>query len=144
MSQEVFRFSRQGRSNRAAVALGCVYAVLALGILRFDAAWWIVALVALFTLPAAWDFWRNPSAGLELDTQRLSWHTGNRKGQLDLAEIDHMRFDTRWDLSVRVAAVLPNKKRVRLPYESLPKPRVLEQEFQARDITVKRHHFTIF
>jgi len=105
--------------------------------------WWLMATLALLTLPALWDLWRDPSTGLRLDDTRLEWHSGRRSGTLDLSEIDHMRFDTRWDFSVRVTAMLDNNKRVRLPYEALPPHRALEAAFSARGLRVERHHFSI-
>ena len=110
----------------------------------FDAAWWLMALLGLCTLPALWEFWQNPGAGLTLCDRQLFWHTGRRSATLALTEIDHMRLDTRWDFSVRATAVLRNGKRVRLPCESLPPHRLLEQACAARGIRVERHHFTVF
>lgn len=126
------------------MAVACILAGLLALVVFFDAVWWIVVPPALLTLPALWDFWRNPSAGVRLDEGQLHWHSGRREARLALPEIDHMRFDTRWDLSVRVTAVLQSKKRLRLPYESLPPHRVFEEALQSRGIRVERHHFTIF
>ena len=144
MTAPEFSFARRGRSNRAAVALIVTYVLIALAMALFDAAWWLMAIIALFTLPALWDYWRDTTAGLALGDTRLTWYSGARRGQLDLDEIDFMRFDTRWDLSVRVSAVLNSGKRIRLPYESLPPHKTLEQECQARRLRVERHHFTVF
>ena len=141
---DVFAFSRQGRSRRVIVVLICVYAVLLWAVIMIDAAWWLMALFALLTIPAVFDIWRNPSAGLKLGQDRLDWHTGKRTGALDFGEIEYMRFDTRWDFSVRVTAMLVGNKRVRLPYEVLPPHRDLETALNARDIRVERHHFTVF
>ena len=64
--------------------------------------------------------------------------------ELALAEIDHMRFDTRWDFAVRVSAVLHTEKRVHLPFECLPPHRDLEDAFTNRGVAVKRTHFSFF
>lgn len=141
---EPFVFTRQGRSQRTLAVLIAVYAVLLGLILLVDAAWWVMALVALLTLPALWDVYRNPSAGVTLNDTELTWHSGRRRGTLDLAEIEYMRFDTRWDFSIRVSAMLAGKKRVHLPFECVPPHRAFEAAFQARDITVKRSHFSFF
>lgn len=140
-----FTFVRQGRSLRAALALLGVWALILLGLLVFEAALWILGLIAVLSLPAMWDFAQNPTAGLRLSDDELRWHTGRREAALALSEVDHMRFDTRLDFSVRVSAVLdtPSKKRVRLPYESLPPHRVLESELTRRGVIVKRHHFRV-
>ena len=113
-------------------------------ILLVDAAWWLMAILALTTLPALWDLYADPSAGVHLGKAQLDWNSGRRHGMLDLAEIDHMRFDTGWDFSVRVTAMLRDDKQVRLPYDALPPHRDFETALQAHDIRVERHHFTRF
>lgn len=141
---QMLEFTRQGRTPQSVAILVAIYFVLVAAIILIDASRWLMAGLALLTLPALWDLWRNPSAGLRLGADRLDWHTGQRRGTLDLQEIDHMRFDTRLDFSVRVTAVLKDRKRIRLPYEALPPHRALEAGFEARAIPVKRHHFTAF
>ena len=137
-------FARQGRSPGTLAILIVIYAVLLAAIILVDAAWWLMSALALLTLPAVWDLWRDPGAGLRLGENRLDWHSGQRSAILELNEIDHMRFDTRWDFSVRVTAELKNGKRIRLPYEALPPHLALEAGFKARGIAVVRHHFTVF
>ncbi|MBK0328674.1 hypothetical protein I5535_15390 [Rhodobacteraceae bacterium F11138] len=139
-----FEYIRHGRTARMAGLLLGIYAVLAGAVVFLDAAWWLMAGLGLLTLPALWDWYANPSAGVRLTETHLFWHSGRRQGQLALSEIDHMRFETRWDFSVRVSAVLHNRKAVRLPYEATPPHRVFERQLQARGLTVNRSHFTIF
>ena len=139
-----FEYARRGRSPRMVGIVLAIYSALLALILLFDAAPWLMGLLALVTVPALWDLWADPRAGLALDSQTLRWHSGRRQGHLQFDEIDHMRFDTRWDLSVRVSAVLHNEKRVRLPYECLPPHRALESALQDRGVRVERHHFTVF
>jgi hypothetical protein len=141
---EPFEFSRSGRTSRTLAILIAIYAVLIGAIILIDAAWWLMAGLALLTLPAVWDLWRNPSAGLRLGKDRLDWRSGRRSGSLGLHEIDHIRFDTRWDFSVRVTAMLKNDSRVRLPYETLPPHKTFEKVLSSHGITIERHHFTIF
>ncbi|MCR9126923.1 MAG: hypothetical protein NXH82_12455 [Rhodobacteraceae bacterium] len=143
MTGEVFEHATSGRSLRTALVVGAVYAALLAAILVLGAAWWIMALVALTTFPALWDLWTDRGAGLRLDNETLRWHAGRHHAELDLREIDHMRFDTRLDFSVRVSAVLPNRRRIRLPYESLPPHKALETALTARGIRVERHHFSL-
>jgi len=141
---DAFVFTRHGRSRRAVAILLCIYVALLAAIVLVDAAWWLMGGLALLTLPALWDLYRNPSAGVRLTGTRLDWHSGRRHGDLTLAEIDHMRFDTRWDFSVRVSAVLANKKRVHLPFESCPPHRTFEEALSGRGVTVRRSHFSFF
>jgi hypothetical protein len=81
---------------------------------------------------------------VRLSKDHLEWYTGTRKGALELAEIDYMRFDTRFDFSVRVTAILTNGKRIRLPDEAMPAHKTFEAELTARGIRVDRHHFVVF
>lgn len=141
---DAYVFARHGRSRRALVVLACIYVVLLAAILLIDAAWWLMGGLALLTLPALWDLYTNPSAGVRLTDAALEWHSGRRTGDLALAEIDHMRFDTRWDFSVRVSAVLTSKKRVHLPFESCPPHRDFEAALEDRGIPVRRTHFSFF
>lgn len=139
-----FVFRRNGRSLRAGLVLAAIYALLIAGTELIDATLWITVPIALLTVPAVVDMVRNPSAGLELDADRLHWHTGARQAEVRLDEIAHVRMDTRWDLSVRVTLYLQGGKTVRLPHESLPHHRALERALHQHGIPVERHHFTVF
>ena len=139
-----FTFSRNNRAPRTVGVLICVYAALLALVMLFEAAWWLVALLALPTLPALWDVAQNTSAGLSLDESKLKWFTGTREAEIDCADIDYIRFDTRWDFSVRVSLVLNSGKRIRLPDESTPHHREFEQVLQQAGFRVERHHFVAF
>lgn len=142
--QAEYRFARQGRSPVAAAAIAAWLALLALLVLGLDAAWWLAAVLALPLLPALWDLWRNPAAGLVLDSTALRWFTGGRDASVRLAEIEKIRFDTRWDFSVRVTVLSKDGKRTRLPQECVPPHRAFEAELTARGLVPERHHFTVF
>lgn len=139
-----FRFTRQNRNPRTVLILICIYAALIGLMIVFDAVWWLMALLALTTLPALWDVAKDTDAGMELTDDTLRWHSGQRQGELNLPEVDRFRFDTRWDLSVRVTAVLKSDKRVRLPDESLPPHKRFENVLTQAGFAVERHHFTVF
>ena len=139
-----YTFVRHGRSRRTFAVLVAIYAICAAAIVWIDAAWWIATILTLPTIPAILDLWVNPKFGVHLTPTRLDWHTGARQGSIALDEIDHIRFDTRWDFSVRVTVILNDAKRVRLPYQSLPPHTRFESELQARGVPVKRFHFVIF
>lgn len=141
---EPYRFTRHNRTPRAIAILICVYGGLLAGIVTIDLAWWLAAVAALFTVPMLWDIYRDTSAGLAIKDEQLHWYTGNQSAALALAEIDHARFDTRWDFSVRVTLQTTNGKSVRLPYEALPPHRDFEHVLQNHGVTVNRHHFRIF
>ncbi|MCE8008891.1 hypothetical protein [Aestuariivita sp.] len=140
---EPFTFEARGRSRKTMIALAVVYVLLLAGFILIDAAWWIVAFLALMTLPALWDLWSDRRSGLRLTEERLEWWSGRGKGEMPVSEIDHMRFDTRLDFSVRVSAVTAHKRRIRLPYEALPPHKIFEAACQARGLKTQRHHFTL-
>ncbi len=139
-----FAFTRQNRTQRAVLTLICVYALLIGLVILLNAAWWLMALLALPTLPALADVLKDTSAGMELTDKALRWHTGKRQGEIELSDIDRFRFDTRWDFSVRVSAVLKSDKRLRLPDESLPPHKQFEEILNQAGFAVERHHFRVF
>lgn len=138
-----YSFSRQGRTWKTALIVAAIYGACISAIVLIDAAWWLMSVFSLMTIPALLDLWFNPKSGLDLTQTALNWSTGRRQGTLNFSEINSMRFDTRLDFSVRVTAILHNKKQVRLPYESLPPHGIFETELQARDVKVGRHHFVV-
>ncbi|UWQ90039.1 hypothetical protein QEZ52_14780 [Aliisedimentitalea scapharcae] len=132
---------RDTRTPKALIGVAAYYLIL-LGLwVGVDAAWWIILGLALPGLPAVADLWRNPQAGLTLTDTNVSWFSGPHHDQIDLAEIDIARFDTRWDFSIRVTLKLNTGKSLRIPFESLPPHRQFEQQLQDRGIDVKRRHF---
>ncbi|WP_171210442.1 MULTISPECIES: hypothetical protein [unclassified Ruegeria] len=139
-----FTYTRHNRTPRTVVILILVYAALISLVILFDAVWWLIGLLALPTLPALWDVVRDTSAGLSLDQNKLNWFTGNRTAEVKLSEIDYVRFDTRWDFSVRVSLITISGKRIRLPDESIPPHAEFESIFERAGIRVERHHFSVF
>ena len=113
-----YSFARSNRNLKTLAILASVYVALLALVVLFDTAWWIAGLLSLATLPALWDLVQNTGAGMHVDQDAISWFTGNRQGEIALRDIDHFRFDTRWDFSVRVSIVLHSGKRIRLPDES--------------------------
>ncbi|WP_170331519.1 hypothetical protein [Ruegeria arenilitoris] len=139
-----FTFTRQNRTPRTVLILICVYAALAALLIFFDAAWWLVGLLGLSTLPALWDVVQATRAGMTLDHDRIQWFSGSREAEIVLSDIDYFRFDTRWDFSVRISLVLKSGKRIRLPDEATPPHNELETVFQNAGFRVERHHFRVF
>ncbi|MCA0928926.1 hypothetical protein [Ruegeria profundi] len=139
-----YSFTRNNRTRRGVLTLIGIYAGLLALVIVFDAAWWLVVLLGLTTLPALWDIIQDTQAGLTLDTDRIRWFSGNREGEVALSDIDHVRLDTRWDFSVRSALVLTSDKRIRLPDEAMPPHKELEAVLQKAGLRVERHHFRVF
>ncbi|WP_264213039.1 hypothetical protein [Leisingera thetidis] len=139
-----YSFARRGRSAAALLASGGWLAALLVLWLVLDAALWLVILLALPVLPALLDLARNPLSGLTISGKRVEWFSGGLTGTADLGEIDRVRFDTRWDFSVRATLILRSGKRIRLPQEATPPHAEADAQFQARGIRTERHHFTTF
>jgi len=141
---KTFQFSQRSRTPQLIATLGCVYAVLIGAYFAYDAAWWIISILALPTLPAVWDYWRDVQSGLSLDQDLIEWHSGLRSDSLPLEQIDYARFDTRFDFSVRLSFILQNGSKLYLPPQVLPPRRQLEPELQKRGVRTERHHFRLF
>lgn len=137
------RFRRSARNRGTVITLGVIWVVLLAALLMLDAAWWIIAFLGAFTLPALWDLARDTQSGLDLSETDLSWFTGRRSAEIALEDIDHMRLDTRLDFSVRATAVLKTGRKVRLPFECTPPHQAFEDALSALGIQVRRTHFQL-
>ena len=138
-----YRFQAKARSLKSAAIICAVWVVLLVLWINYDAAPWLVALMGAFTLPALWGFAQDNTSSLELSAHDMRWSTGRRSASVALDEIDHMRLDTRLDLSVRATAVLKTGRKLRLPFECTPPHMAFETELQNRGIDVRRHHFQL-
>lgn len=143
MAEPAFRYRRQARSRAALLLLPIIWAALAAAWFWLDASSWLMGLLALFTLPALYELITDPASGLDLDNTTLSWFTGSRNAEVALDRVDHIRFDTRLDMSVRVTVVLNTGRKVKLPYEATPPHRAFEAALTERGIATQRHHFTL-
>ena len=140
---EAFTFVRRGRTPRTILLLAAIWAALALAWLRLEASPLILGFLALFTLPALWDVWRDPESRLRLTETHLGWTAGTQKIEVPLRDIDHVRMDTRLDLSVRTTLVLKTGARLRLPFAATPPHRAFEEALDAHGITTRRTHFQL-
>ncbi|MEM7520047.1 MAG: hypothetical protein AAF307_03330 [Pseudomonadota bacterium] len=138
-----FAFRRQGRSLRTALTVALIWAALIFAWVALDAALWILGFLALFTLPALWDLAANPPSGLTVTRDGIRWQTGARQGEVSWEEVDHVRFDTRLDFSVRMTLILGTGAKVRLPFEATPPDKPLEALLATLDVPTKRFHFQL-
>ena len=134
---------RTGRARRNVVTLALVWAALLGMLVVLSAAAWIVLFLALFTLPLAWEVWRNPESRLTLDRAALEWHGIMGADSVPLTLIEKVRFDRRLDMSMRVTLVLKDGRKIRLPHDVMPPPERLEAAFQAHDIETERNPFSL-
>ena len=136
-------FTHRGSGRSWPVAAVCLLIWAALIATRFGlgASPWILAPIALMTLPALADLVRAPATFLQLDTSGLRWQAGRRNGDIPLNRIDKIRFDTLWDFSIRITLCLTDGRRIRLPPDLRPPHRAFEAALQAHGLTTERHHF---
>jgi hypothetical protein len=138
-----FQFENRGRSRRAGVTLLLIWGALLLLIWQIALAPWIALVIALFTLPALYEFVTDPRSTLTLDDTALAWQSARSDDRVPLDFLLKVRLDTRLDLSVRVTLLLKDGRRVRLPHACTPPHQRLEAELKARGITVERQHFSL-
>lgn len=133
----------QGRRPATAVIVLMVWAALLAAHLRLDAALPVTLTLAAFTLPALYDLAANPRSTLTLDQDSLSWQSGRQHARIALSEIDHLRFDTRLDMSVRLSVVRPSGVKIRVPYPATPPHAEFEQIALQAGLKTRRHHFSL-
>jgi len=138
-----YAFERSGRNRATLLAVIVVWVAIGIGIMVFDAALWLMGLLALTTAPALFDLGSGRRSGVRLDDDGLKWFAGRRTGEIAWARLSHVRLDTRLDFSVRASAVLTSGRRVRLPLESAPPADAFEAALTERGIKVERHHFSL-
>jgi hypothetical protein len=136
-------FTRQGRSRGALVTVAVIWLALLAARFWLDANLVVLGFVAFFTLPALWDYWRNPQSGLRLTDRAIEWSSGRRQASVAREELDYVRFDTRLDFSVRITLVLKTGRKIRLPFEATPPHRKFEELLSAEGIRCERHHFAL-
>jgi len=138
-----FEFNRTSRTPQLLITIIALYAVLAALYLFVDAAGWLMLALTLPTLPALWDLWRDTGSGLSITQGRIAWYSGAQHDSLELDQIDYIRFDTRWDFSVRVTFFLKDGAKRRLPPQVLPPHQKLEPVLQNCGLPPQRHHFRV-
>ncbi|WP_166416169.1 hypothetical protein [Cochlodiniinecator piscidefendens] len=143
MNAEVYTHQNRGRAARTVAVLGAIYAISVFAFVWLNAAWWIIAALVVFTLPAIWDLATDRVAGLTLSDTQITWRSGSFEDYRAYGEIEKVRFDTRLDFSVRVTLVLSRDRKLRLPYDCLPPHKEFEDELNKRNIKTERHHFSL-
>ena len=143
MDAERFQYRHEGRNKATLLTVAGVWFALVAAMVLVQAAPWLMGILAACTLPALWDLYRNPTAGLDFTEAELTWYTGRRDAAIAWSEIDRIRLDTRLDFSVRASAVLHSGRKIRLPYESTPPHQIFEAALNARGVRTERHHFSL-
>lgn len=136
-------YTNQGRRPATALILVAIWTALIAAYVWLDASPFILLLLGAFTLPALYDLVADPRATLSLDDQHLRWNTQCQEAEIALSEIDHLRFDTRLDLSVRLTVVRPSGVKIRVPVPATPPHTLFEQTATEAGLKTVRHHFSL-
>lgn len=138
-----YTYHSQGRRPATAFIIAVIWAALVAAYLWLDAAPYVVLLLGAFTLPALYDLVTDPRATLSLDDQHLRWNTPRQEAEIALSEIDHLRFDTRLDMSVRLTVVRPSGVKIRVPVPATPPHDLFEPIATEAGLKTMRHHFSL-
>ncbi|WP_299023849.1 hypothetical protein [uncultured Sulfitobacter sp.] len=138
-----YSYTSQGRRPATALVLSGIWALLLAAYLLVEASPVILTLVGLFTLPALYDYVTNPRATFTLDATHMRWQTPRQQADIAISEIDHLRFDTRLDMSVRLTVVRPSGVKIRVPYPATPPHTEFEPAARTAGLTTRRHHFSL-
>lgn len=140
---ETYSYYSDGRRPSTAITVIAIWGLLGAALVWLDASILIIAILAAFTLPALYDLIANPRATFTIDETHLRWSTPRQQADIALGEIDHLRFDTRLDMSVRLTVVRPSGVKIRLPYPATPPHAVVERVANQAGLKTHRHHFSL-
>lgn len=138
-----YTYSSQGRRPATVITVLAIWAALITAYFLLEAAPLILAAIGAFTLPALYDLARNPRSTLTLDETHLRWASGRQDAEIALSEIDHLRFDTRLDMSVRLSVVRPSGVKIRVPYAATPPHHIFEPLARSAGVATRRYHFSL-
>ena len=125
---DTYHFARPARTRRNAVIVIGVLFCLGLARVVLDAAWGILAVGALFVLPAIWDMVMDRVATMTVDDRSVQWKTAGQAGTVPLNDIVKVVLDTRLDQSIRMTLHLTDGARLRVPSDCvLPQPQFVQE-----------------
>ena len=138
-----YTYVSQGRRPATMIIVAAIWAALLAAYVMLEAELFILAIIGAFTLPALYDLARNPRSSLTLDDTHLRWTSGRQDAKIALSEIDHLRFDTRLDMSVRLSVVRPSGVKIRVPFPATPPHTTFEPLARSAGLTTRRYHFSL-
>lgn len=138
-----YRYTSQGRRPTTVITVLGIWVALIAAYVLLEAKPLILAVIGAFTLPALYDLVRNPHSMLTLDQTHLRWSSGGQDAEIALSEIDHLRFDTRLDMSVRLSVVRPSGMKIRVPYPATPPHATFEPLARSAGLETRRYHFSL-
>ena len=136
-----FTYRAIGRNWTTLIVTLSVWVILAFLLLRVEMAPRLAMIVFLFTLPAVYDLISARASGIKVNGDQIAWYAGKRDNSVAASLIDHIKLDTRLDLSVRCTLVLSSGQKVKVPFEACPNHRALETQLQAHGYVTRRQHF---
>jgi len=136
-----FTYRAIGRNWTTLIVTLSVWVVLAFLLLRVEMAPRLAIIVFLFTLPAVYDLISARASGIKVNGDQIAWYAGKRDNSVAAHLIDHIKLDTRLDLSVRCTLVLSSGQKVKVPFEACSNHRALETQLHAHGYTTRRQHF---
>ncbi len=137
----IYRFESQARQTSTIVKLLLLWGITLCLWVALDATLWIVAGLALFSLPVLWDVVRNTTVELEVWPGRIVWSSSLKNG--DRADIDHVRLNRRFDGSMKITLVHVGGSQTRLPPDVSPPIDAFETALKDAGIAVQRHPFSL-
>lgn len=138
-----YTYTSQGRRPTTLITVGVIWALIIAAYLLLEGNPAILAVIGTFTLPAVYDLAKNPRSSLTLDATHLRWTSGRQQADIALSEIDHLRFDTRLDMSVRLSVVRPSGTKIRVPYPATPPHTLFEPLAAKAGLKTRRYHFVL-
>lgn len=138
-----YTYTSNGRRPATVITVLAIWAALLAAYFMLEAEPLILAVIGAFTLPALYDLARNPQSTLSLDETTLRWTSGRQDAEIALSEIDHLRFDTRLDMSVRLSVVRPSGVKIRVPFPATPHHATFEPLARSAGLTTRRYHFSL-
>jgi hypothetical protein len=138
----IYRHERRGRSWGVVLPLLGVWAAICALWIGLGAAWWIVVIAVTFTLPALWDVVRDTRSWVEVWPKRIVWGSALRGG--DIADIDHVRLDRRFDGGMKITLIHVGGTHTRLPPDVSPPIETFQQALKDAGIPAQRHPFSVF
>lgn len=138
-----YTYTSQGRRPATIITVLTIWVALIAAYALLEAEPVILVIIGAFTLPALYDLARNPRSILTLDDTHLRWVSGWQDAKIALSEIDHLRFDTRLDMSVRLSVVRLSGVKIRVPYPATPPHATFEPLARTAGLTTRRYHFSL-
>lgn len=143
MTVTPYQYHSNGRRISTAITVVVIWMLLGAALVWLEASLLVLAILGAFTLPALYDLIANPRSTFTLDATHLRWATPRQQADIALAEIDHLRFDTRLDMSVRLTVVRPSGVKIRVPYPATPPHAEFESLARQAGLKTQRHHFSL-